>query len=125
MQIVGRDQRQLELSRYPQQILADPALDRDAVVHQFHVVVAGAEQISKLRSTGNSVVVATQPEVGLHLSARAAGGADQSGRVPGKQLAIDPRLVEVTLQRGQRRSEEHTSELQSQSNLVCRLLLEK
>src|SRR2546430_8827364 len=30
-------------------------------------------------------------------------------------------------QRGQdlRRSEEHTSELQSQSNLVCRLLLEK
>src|SRR2546430_12088138 len=27
--------------------------------------------------------------------------------------------------RGIRRSEEHTSELQSQSNLVCRLLLEK
>src|SRR5688572_31775758 len=27
--------------------------------------------------------------------------------------------------RGERRSEEHTSELQSQSNLVCRLLLEK
>src|SRR5688572_32064000 len=26
---------------------------------------------------------------------------------------------------GMRRSEEHTSELQSQSNLVCRLLLEK
>src|SRR2546430_6819842 len=28
-------------------------------------------------------------------------------------------------QLGNRRSEEHTSELQSQSNLVCRLLLEK
>src|SRR2546430_8043827 len=28
-------------------------------------------------------------------------------------------------QRGLARSEEHTSELQSQSNLVCRLLLEK
>src|SRR2546427_9199428 len=27
--------------------------------------------------------------------------------------------------KGTRRSEEHTSELQSQSNLVCRLLLEK
>src|SRR2546430_6430889 len=27
--------------------------------------------------------------------------------------------------KGNRRSEEHTSELQSQSNLVCRLLLEK
>src|SRR2546430_12082972 len=29
------------------------------------------------------------------------------------------------LERSQKRSEEHTSELQSQSNLVCRLLLEK
>src|SRR5688572_32527551 len=29
------------------------------------------------------------------------------------------------LSRARRRSEEHTSELQSQSNLVCRLLLEK
>src|SRR2546430_7416233 len=29
------------------------------------------------------------------------------------------------LRAGERRSEEHTSELQSQSNLVCRLLLEK
>src|SRR2546430_12906184 len=31
----------------------------------------------------------------------------------------------LTYQRIQPRSEEHTSELQSQSNLVCRLLLEK
>src|SRR2546430_12309211 len=30
-----------------------------------------------------------------------------------------------TAREGSRRSEEHTSELQSQSNLVCRLLLEK
>src|SRR5688572_32500418 len=33
--------------------------------------------------------------------------------------------VAVPLEPGQARSEEHTSELQSQSNLVCRLLLEK
>src|SRR5438270_9544144 len=33
--------------------------------------------------------------------------------------------VEVRCRRGLERSEEHTSELQSQSNLVCRLLLEK
>src|SRR2546427_12281512 len=33
--------------------------------------------------------------------------------------------VAVNELRGFRRSEEHTSELQSQSNLVCRLLLEK
>src|SRR2546427_4498623 len=35
------------------------------------------------------------------------------------------RAVRWTDQAARRRSEEHTSELQSQSNLVCRLLLEK
>src|SRR5256886_5309125 len=35
------------------------------------------------------------------------------------------RGVRRAVQAGQLRSEEHTSELQSQSNLVCRLLLEK
>src|SRR2546430_9344093 len=33
--------------------------------------------------------------------------------------------AEIISWEDQRRSEEHTSELQSQSNLVCRLLLEK
>src|SRR2546427_8619136 len=37
-----------------------------------------------------------------------------------KNLGIDPIGAS-----GEERSEEHTSELQSQSNLVCRLLLEK
>src|SRR5438270_6160511 len=36
-------------------------------------------------------------------------------------LPVPPEVSE----NGYRRSEEHTSELQSQSNLVCRLLLEK
>src|SRR2546427_7088929 len=34
-------------------------------------------------------------------------------------------LMEIPEMKGMKRSEEHTSELQSQSNLVCRLLLEK
>src|SRR2546430_12343189 len=34
-------------------------------------------------------------------------------------------VVEADVASGDGRSEEHTSELQSQSNLVCRLLLEK
>src|SRR2546430_13669644 len=38
-------------------------------------------------------------------------------------VAFDPRNNSVYV--GTDRSEEHTSELQSQSNLVCRLLLEK
>src|SRR2546430_13100795 len=40
-------------------------------------------------------------------------------------LSLAPRCSSSRKTRGRRRSEEHTSELQSQSNLVCRLLLEK
>src|SRR5688572_32469533 len=39
-----------------------------------------------------------------------------------RRLRLSPSAMSRTLAR---RSEEHTSELQSQSNLVCRLLLEK
>src|SRR2546430_8212817 len=41
------------------------------------------------------------------------------------QLAVGPHRLDLREQQILRRSEEHTSELQSQSNLVCRLLLEK
>src|SRR5688572_30863469 len=60
--------------------------------------------------------------------------ADREGRVRGARVvARDPvfelgRAVAAAAHEdgpGLRRSEEHTSELQSQSNLVCRLLLEK
>src|SRR5690606_41901361 len=47
--------------------------------------------------------------------------ADRIGRpyrIGHQPLQIDPQVL-------QRRSEEHTSELQSRENLVCRLLLEK
>src|SRR5688572_32380108 len=46
----------------------------------------------------------------------------------GTARSWDPRTGQMTAQLPTRltsRSEEHTSELQSQSNLVCRLLLEK
>src|SRR5205085_8224110 len=53
--------------------------------------------------------------------------ADEINRAPPKTQsalleAMEERQVSLD---GQTRSEEHTSELQSQSNLVCRLLLEK
>src|SRR2546430_9465776 len=41
-------------------------------------------------------------------------------RAPRFSLSVEPARTPAS-----RRSEEHTSELQSQSNLVCRLLLEK
>src|SRR2546427_7701184 len=60
-----------------------------------------------------------QPRVGLKQQARSAKGHPYNHAV----------LVDVERRRHpdavRTRSEEHTSELQSQSNLVCRLLLEK
>src|SRR2546430_4918205 len=69
-----------------------------------------------------------------HQVAVAVGGEHQTGR--GGQHARRRRrwITELPLHRRRdridgaeraERSEEHTSELQSQSNLVCRLLLEK
>src|SRR2546427_8196335 len=43
----------------------------------------------------------------------------------GFDAEADSNTLEVFISRLRSRSEEHTSELQSQSNLVCRLLLEK
>src|SRR2546430_11397983 len=68
-------------------------------------------------------------------------GADGCGPTPSGVTQVPPpepqvpipaawdaefaRRAEQLLGGARRRSEEHTSELQSQSNLVCRLLLEK
>src|SRR5688572_32667416 len=67
---------------------------------------------------------------GLHLrrhGLRRAGRVDQHHRQAAATSAAqeggDPRGRHAT--HAHARSEEHTSELQSQSNLVCRLLLEK
>src|SRR5688572_31961958 len=74
----------------------------------------------------------------LAAAAGAAGAASRSGRIlagvptagewalaaaAAAALALAAGLARGALGLG--RSEEHTSELQSQSNLVCRLLLEK
>src|SRR2546430_7072697 len=57
-----------------------------------------------------------RPGVRVRARPRGAGGAEQG---EGRGLPRAERGAPV------HRSEEHTSELQSQSNLVCRLLLEK
>src|SRR2546430_3930882 len=71
----------------------------------------------------------------VHAHSVAPQFAQHPGLHPGRDLhhAVHLRFIQhlrVAVQRGEQlpiaqRSEEHTSELQSQSNLVCRLLLEK
>src|SRR2546430_9779649 len=58
---------------------------------------------------------------------RAGGQLRDSGANldSGRTGAMDGGPAQWRKWRGPSRSEEHTSELQSQSNLVCRLLLEK
>src|SRR5688572_33481517 len=51
--------------------------------------------------------------------------ASQASSSRSRVSFVDRRDVRGHARIGARRSEEHTSELKSQSNLVCRLLLEK
>src|SRR2546430_10922574 len=91
-------------------LVADDALDGLQVMAapQLEVVVEIHQSLGELVQVPARfrVVIHAEPGAG-HLFAGAVG------------LAEIPRQVVL------RRSEEHTSELQSQSNLVCRLLLEK
>src|SRR2546430_7948761 len=62
----------------------------------------------------------------LPISPEARDGRDHRGAAPLRGIRTrrgEPRRDPVRARHS--RSEEHTSELQSQSNLVCRLLLEK
>src|SRR5260221_5168250 len=68
------------------------------------------------RLFGMKVVV---PNRIAHGPAQARGGLDVQSREQ------DPHGLTVTAANKEARSEEHTSELQSHSDLVCRLLLEK
>src|SRR3712207_9413782 len=65
----------------------------------------------------------------LPISARAAAWhvcpQDGEPSIRSNKCSISSKRVRLVAPRGARRSEEHTSELQSRQYLVCRLLLEK
>src|SRR6266567_1610139 len=99
-----------------------------------HLVVAGRGKVIADTTVASLLAVASGDRVALRTSAQAeatkvlenAGGAVAA--IGGDALTISglPAEQVVTLLGAEAvRSEEHTSELQSQSNLVCRLLLEK
>src|SRR2546430_10263530 len=63
----------------------------------------------------------------LYIALELVDGRDLSSLIARHEpLALERKLdIAIEVLQGLSRSEEHTSELQSQSNLVCRLLLEK
>src|SRR3712207_8728468 len=75
---------------------------------------AGPDHFFERRGSGG---VALAGEAEVHR--KGVGGLDHAGDVPGAGRAGGG------VGAGRRRSEEHTSELQSRQYLVCRLLLEK
>src|SRR3989475_1919525 len=89
---------------------------------------AAMKRITKLiRST----TCATESRTARMLIAETLGKAATTARCNGTSSCGSTRVVATYVMGapssapGSKRSEEHTSELQSQSNLVCRLLLEK
>ena len=104
--VVGRDRRDAEVLRQPQQTLADPRLDREPVVHQLEEEVVAAEDVLELRRRGARLVVVADAQPGLDLTRRAAGGADQALRVLREELAVGAGLVVLALEGGAGREPE-------------------
>src|SRR3712207_8574718 len=74
-------------------------------------------------SLHDALPISQAPAVHAVVEPSQRGPEGAGGRVVGQQPGQDEDGMAVAV--GQRRSEEHTSELQSRQYLVCRLLLEK
>src|SRR2546430_3156650 len=112
--------------------LSRTAVRPEARRQTFAAIVTRLQQVPGVRHAAEALIV---PLDGSDWNGRiVTGGAVQDGdahfdEVGGNYLRVmgTPLLAGRTFDGRDRpdRSEEHTSELQSQSNLVCRLLLEK
>src|SRR6266511_5063598 len=92
-------------------------------IRDFHVtgVQTCALPISRYRPQGGAVVPAS--ERGRPSSSRATSSGRLSSIVPTSVRTMWRRNELAVISNASTRSEEHTSELQSRENLVCRLLL--
>src|SRR2546426_7629692 len=97
------------------------------------IVVAALLWASTAAAQDHQVINPPGTAVGLPFSSAVRVGnllylSGQIGNVPGTRQLADTGITGQThqaLENVKARSEEHTSELQSPCNLVCRLLLEK
>src|SRR5688572_31186749 len=91
--------------------------DRDGTIRQVNKAAAVLLHCPQDRLRGKPLATFVPLEMRPHFR-RQLQQINDARDVTRVALRLTPRL-------GGERSEEHTSELQSQSNLVCRLLLEK
>ncbi len=104
--VVGREQRDPEILGQAQQPVAHPRLDVEAVVHQLEEVVVAAQDVLVVGGSLAGRVVVAVAQVHLHLTGRAAGGADKTLGVLGEQLAVGPRVLEEAVAPGPAREPE-------------------
>src|SRR5438309_11901179 len=96
------------------------ATRRFADTHKHRALYTHASRLFVFNDTATTEIYT----LSLHDALPISAGHDHE--LAGGRLAVDLADGRIARQRpGQRRSEEHTSELQSQFHLVCRLLLEK
>ena len=104
--VVGGDGRQAHLLAEAQQVVADPLLDVDAVVHQLEEHVVAAEDVLELGGLADRLVVLAQAQAGLDRAAGAAGADDEALAVLGEDLLVHPGLEVVPLEARARRQPE-------------------
>src|SRR5256886_6511364 len=101
-----------------------PATGRDPVsaVRLPAELTASVDKWSEDHEANRSEAIRRLVELGLTIKTKAKQPSPARA-TRAKDLAT--KVIEKMIDPDAARSEEHTSELQSQSNLVCRLLLEK
>ena len=77
MRVVGGDQRDFELALQPEEIVLDLALGFEALVLNFEIEVALAEDVLVLEGDGLGLVVTARGEFFAEFAGQAARGADQ------------------------------------------------
>src|SRR5712691_12090889 len=98
-------------------------------MHVGGICLIGEHRFTNLASRGGhcraSLVTAAGARCELDVPASWSSQPPPRLVRPDSQLELRPHAAPNCRDKRHLRSEEHTSELQSQSNLVCRLLLEK
>ena len=106
VEVVGGDERELEAPRDAQEVLAEPALDGQPMVHDLAEVVAGAEDVAHVSGRLERAVVVARLQPPVDLAAGAPCGADEPGAVLLQELTVEARLEVVPLETGEGREPE-------------------